>query len=157
MAHEKIYSKKDNTNVMVLDWRFFLSSDYRTQEYANKSSSFKKHGVGSDAASSHGLMGRGDHGLPKVSPGPTMPYPSMPCGRASPETAISALRLFQLWPACRAGGLRPSPTPLDTPRRAPMATSSAWKLLFEKRLVVFTARASVETLPKLNSFCKRRD
>jgi hypothetical protein len=24
----------------------------------------------------------------KVSPGPAMPYPSMPCGRATPETAV---------------------------------------------------------------------
>jgi hypothetical protein len=46
-----------------------------------------------------------------------MPYPSTPCGRATPETAI---RPFQGWPARRAGGLQPSSTPLDTPRRTPM-------------------------------------
>jgi hypothetical protein len=28
----------------------------------------------------HGRMARGGHELPKVSPGPTMPYPSMPYG-----------------------------------------------------------------------------
>jgi hypothetical protein len=30
---------------------------------------------------------------------------------------------FLRWPARRAGGLQPSSTPLDTPRRAPMAMS----------------------------------
>jgi hypothetical protein len=29
----------------------------------------------------HGRMARGCHGLPKVSLGPTMPYPSTPCGQ----------------------------------------------------------------------------
>jgi hypothetical protein len=28
-------------------------------------------------------MARGGHGLPKVLPGPAMPYPSTPCGRAA--------------------------------------------------------------------------
>jgi hypothetical protein len=32
--------------------------------------------------------GKGGHGLPKVSTGPTMPDPSIPCGQASPETAL---------------------------------------------------------------------
>jgi hypothetical protein len=36
----------------------------------------------------HWRMGRGGHGFPKVLLGPTMPDPSMPCGRASPETAL---------------------------------------------------------------------
>jgi hypothetical protein len=30
---------------------------------------------------------RGGHGFPKPSQGPTKPYPSMPCGQATPETA----------------------------------------------------------------------
>jgi hypothetical protein len=51
----------------------------------------------------HGRMARGGHGLPKVSVGPAMPYPSMPCGQATPEMS---LRLFQGGPpiglaACR--------------------------------------------------------
>jgi hypothetical protein len=46
-----------------------------------------------------------------------MPYPSTPCGLTTPETA---LRPFLGWPGHRAGGLRPSSTPLDTPRRTPM-------------------------------------
>jgi hypothetical protein len=58
--------------------------------------------------------GRGIHGLPKVSPGPAMPNPYTPCGRTTPETA---LRPFRGWPAHRAGGLRPSSSPLDTPSR----------------------------------------
>jgi hypothetical protein len=65
----------------------------------------------------HGHMARGGHRLPKFSPRPAMPFPSTPCGRATLETA---LQLFQGLPACKAGGLRPSSTPLDTPRRTPM-------------------------------------
>jgi hypothetical protein len=61
----------------------------------------------------HRRMTRGGHGLPKVSPGPTMPEPSTPCGRATPETALWPV---QGWPAHRAGGLQPSSTLLDTPR-----------------------------------------
>jgi hypothetical protein len=33
-------------------------------------------------------MTRGDHGLPKASPRPAMPYPFTPCGQAIPETAM---------------------------------------------------------------------
>jgi hypothetical protein len=33
-------------------------------------------------------MARGIHGLPKVSPGPAMPDPSMPCKWATPKTAL---------------------------------------------------------------------
>jgi hypothetical protein len=58
-------------------------------------------------------MARGIHRLPKVSPGPAMPDPSMPCGLANPKTSIQP---FLGWPAYRAGGLWPS-TPLDTPHR----------------------------------------
>jgi hypothetical protein len=46
-------------------------------------------------------------------------YPCMPCMRATPETA---LRPFQGWLDRRAGGLWPSSTPLDSPRRTPMFT-----------------------------------
>jgi hypothetical protein len=62
-------------------------------------------------------MERDGHGLPKVSPGPTMPYPATPSGRATPKMVLQP---FQGWPPCKAGGLRPSSTPLDTPRRTPM-------------------------------------
>jgi hypothetical protein len=58
-------------------------------------------------------MGRGGHGLSKVSPRPAMSNPSTPCGRATTKTA---LWLFRGWRALRMGGLRAS-TPLDTPRR----------------------------------------
>jgi hypothetical protein len=63
-------------------------------------------------------MARGGQGLPKVSSGLAMPDHSMPCGRATLETA---LRLFQAWPANREGGLQLSSTLLDTPRRMPMS------------------------------------
>jgi hypothetical protein len=46
-------------------------------------------------------MGRGIHGLPKVSPGLAMPDPSTPCGWASPQTALWP---FGGWPARRADG-----------------------------------------------------
>jgi hypothetical protein len=49
----------------------------------------------------HGRIARGGHGLPNVSPGRAMPYPSMP---------------LQRWPACRVDGLGPSSTALDTPK-----------------------------------------
>jgi hypothetical protein len=58
--------------------------------------------------------GRGIHRLPKVSPRPAQPDPYTPCGRATPQTA---LRPFGGWPAHRAGGLRLSSSPLDTPSR----------------------------------------
>jgi hypothetical protein len=67
-------------------------------------------------------MARGDHGLPNVSPAPAIPYPPTPCGRATSETA---LRPFQGWPSRRAGGQRPSSTPLDTPHRTPRYVSRA--------------------------------
>jgi hypothetical protein len=62
-------------------------------------------------------MAKGSHGLPKVSPGPTMTYSSMPCGQATREMTK---KLFQEWPAHRVGGLQRSSTLLDTPRRTPM-------------------------------------
>jgi hypothetical protein len=65
----------------------------------------------------HGRMAKGGHGLPKVSPWPAKPYRSTPCGRATYKTTLQP---FQRWPARRAGGLRSSSTPLDTPRRTPM-------------------------------------
>jgi hypothetical protein len=69
---------------------------------------------------------RGGHGLPKVSPGLAMPYPSTPCRQATPETA---LRPFQGWPSCRVGDLRPSFTLLDTSYQPPMAMVNGCHLL----------------------------
>jgi hypothetical protein len=43
-----------------------------------------------------------------------MPNPYTPCGQATPQTALQP---FGGWPACRAGGLWPSSSPLDTPSR----------------------------------------
>jgi hypothetical protein len=40
----------------------------------------------------HGRMARGDHGLPKVLPGPAMPNPFTPCRLTTPETAYSCFR-----------------------------------------------------------------
>jgi hypothetical protein len=53
-------------------------------------------------------MARGGHGLLKV-----YPDPSTSCRRATPETALQP---YLGWLARRAVGLRPSSTPLDTPR-----------------------------------------
>jgi hypothetical protein len=52
-----------------------------------------------------------------VSPGTAMPYPSTPCRRATFKTA---LRPLQGWPTRRGGGLRLSPTSLNTRRYTPM-------------------------------------
>jgi hypothetical protein len=59
-------------------------------------------------------MARAIHGLPKVSPGPALPYPSTSCRLATPETA---LKLSLRWPTRRVGGLRAPCTPFDTTRR----------------------------------------
>jgi hypothetical protein len=66
-------------------------------------------------------MARDGHGLFHVSPGPAMPNPSMPCGWATPETA---LQLFLGWPDRRTGGMRLCSTLLDTTRRTPLINSS---------------------------------
>jgi hypothetical protein len=76
----------------------------------------------------HRRMARGGHGLPKVSPGPAMPYLSMPCGRATPKTA---LQLFQGWSAQRVGGLRPSSIPLNTPRHTPLHFPPSTRLILD--------------------------
>jgi hypothetical protein len=72
-------------------------------------------------------MARSIHGLPKVSPGPTMPNPSTPCGRATPKTASWP---FLGLPARRVGGLRPSSTLLDTPRRTGLNSSDCERCHF---------------------------
>jgi hypothetical protein len=60
--------------------------------------------------------------LPKVSLGPAMPYPSMPCRRATSEIALWP---FQDSPAHMVGKLWPSTTPLDTPQCTPMLKTTA--------------------------------
>jgi hypothetical protein len=65
----------------------------------------------------HRCMARGSHGLPKVSPRPFMSYPSIPCGRAIPETV---LQLFKEWPTHREDDLQPSSSHLDTLCHTPM-------------------------------------
>jgi hypothetical protein len=63
-------------------------------------------------------MARGGHGLPKVSLGPAMPYPSTSRGRATPGAG--------------QGGLWPSSTPLDIQRHTPMFHhSSSCELRFQ--------------------------
>jgi hypothetical protein len=56
-------------------------------------------------------MTRGDRRLFKVSLEPAIPHPSMPYGRATPETDFWP---FQGWFACRVGALQPSSILLDT-------------------------------------------
>jgi hypothetical protein len=68
-------------------------------------------------------MARGIHGLPKVSHGPAMHNPSTPCGRATAERPHGR---FGGWPARKADGLRPSSTPLDTPRRTGLTWLVRW-------------------------------
>jgi hypothetical protein len=64
--------------------------------------------------------GRGIHGLPKVSPGPAKPDLSTPCGRATPKRPYG----------CLGGGLRPSSSPLDTPRRTGLLERREWSYFF---------------------------
>jgi hypothetical protein len=74
----------------------------------------EKYGLG------YGRMANGGHGLPTDSPGPAnaaMPYPTVPRGRATPETVI---RPLLTWSARWAVSLPPSYTPSDTPRQTPM-------------------------------------
>jgi hypothetical protein len=54
-----------------------------------------------------------------------------PCRRATPDTALWP---FQGWPACKAGGLRPSSTSLETPRRTPVLLEPISLLLRRKQL-----------------------
>jgi hypothetical protein len=59
-----------------------------------------------------GCMARGSHRLPRVSLGPAKPKLSTPCGWPTLKQLSVA--------ASKAGGLRPSPTRLDTPCRKPL-------------------------------------
>jgi hypothetical protein len=81
----------------------------------------------------HGCMARGGHGISKVPLRPAMPDPSMLCGWATPETASWP---FQGWSACRAGGLRPSFTPLDNQRRTTMLENYD-KCKVERKSVIY--------------------
>jgi hypothetical protein len=68
-----------------------------------------------------GRMARGGHGLPKVSPGSAMPYPSTPAGRATPKTALGPMAVSGV--ASPQGGRpagvfypfsHPTPTPMTS-------------------------------------------
>jgi hypothetical protein len=76
-------------------------------------------------------MERSIHGLPNVLPGLAMPDTFTPCRRATPEMA---LRPFWQWPACRAGGLQPSSTPLVLGYPTPYGPR--WNRLLCKKLSV---------------------
>jgi hypothetical protein len=68
-------------------------------------------------SSVHGRIARSIHGLPKVLLGPTMLYPSTPCGQANSK---KALQPFQEWSSLKAGSLWSSFTPLETRCHTPM-------------------------------------
>jgi hypothetical protein len=86
-------------------------------------------------------MARGGHRLPKVLLRPAMPNPFK--RGATPETAFW---LFEEYPAHKAGGLRPSSTLLDTPRRTPMISRLFFvrrhQLLGKYRIEAFFAKKS---------------
>jgi hypothetical protein len=67
--------------------------------------------------SSHGRMGKSGHGLPKVSPGPAMPYPSVPCVRPPLKQSPGHFRGGSTAGRTACGHLL---APLDTPRRTPL-------------------------------------
>jgi hypothetical protein len=68
-------------------------------------------------AYNRGRGARGGHGLLKASLRPAMTNPSTTCGQATTKKAVLG------WLTRRAGGLRPSSTLLETPRRAPLLTT----------------------------------
>jgi hypothetical protein len=72
------------------------------------------------------------HGLPKVSPGPAVPYPSRPLKR-----------LFQGWPANRAVGLWLSSTLLDTPH----FTSMLWEPSSSIEILIMSRPSNHMTRP----------
>jgi hypothetical protein len=75
------------------------------------------------AGNTHGRMAKGGHGLPKLSPGPAMPDHFMPCGRATPNMAVSRV--------ARPQAERPAAifTLLEIPRRMPMEILSTTVVL----------------------------
>jgi hypothetical protein len=59
-----------------------------------------KSGTELEKGRSHGRMARGIHGLPKVSPGPAMLHPSVPCGWATTYGCLLPFRTphtVRLW------------------------------------------------------------
>jgi hypothetical protein len=77
----------------------------------------------------------GGQGLPKISFGPAMPNLSMPCGWATPETALQS---FQGWPACK--GERPAAVfyPFGHPTLCAYAVrqtgeSGRWESIIERK------------------------
>jgi hypothetical protein len=80
----------------------------------------------------HGRMATGGHGLLKVLPGPAMPHLSTLCGW---DTSEMGLRPFQGWPDHRAGGLRLSSIPLDTPCHT-SKMAGVWNVLMQSRSVI---------------------
>jgi hypothetical protein len=95
-------------------------------------------------------MARGGHGLPKVASGPTMPYPSMPCKRATPETALWP---FQGWFICWAGGLRPVFYPFGYPTPYAYASLIAKKEKSSSKTIKRTSGNVEELLSKVVEKC----
>jgi hypothetical protein len=73
--------------------------------------------------------GKGGHGLPKVSLWPAIPYHSMPCMRATPETAVSGVARLQ--------GGRPAaifyPFGHPSPYACDIAGQQFLRLLFDRK------------------------
>jgi hypothetical protein len=69
----------------------------------------------------HKRIARGGYRLPKVSLGHALPYRFTPCGWTNP---LTILQPCQGWSTRRAGGLRSSSTPLDSPRHTPMGSET---------------------------------
>ena len=85
-----------------------------------------------DVYREYGRTARGGHELPKVSPRPSIFYPSPPCRQATPETALQP---FQGWPTCKGGGLQASPTLSDTLRRTPLIRARHRRADMRKKLI----------------------
>jgi hypothetical protein len=122
-SQEKTITKIARINVELSGKRFHISIDDQplTTLFNLLGHNLRRlHDISAESKTlthKHGRMARASHGLPKVSPRPSMPNPSTPCGQA---TLGMALHPFQGWPTHRAGNLQPSSTLLDTPCPTPM-------------------------------------
>jgi hypothetical protein len=81
----------------------------------------------------------------------TMPYPSTLCRQASTDTALQP---FQGWPVYRAGGLRASHSPFNTPCRTRMERPEKPK---RRRLENEGGKTGKHVMRKVNEFMSKKE
>jgi hypothetical protein len=110
-TNERLKKKRTLVETLPMSWFKTLYSKLHISSSASIKSSFQVIcgivGVMFLKLLHYGRMGRGGHGLPKVSLGLAMPYSSTSCGLATPKTALrcdpiagrsTCSRLLHLWP-----------------------------------------------------------